>query len=225
MLRRAMAIATAAGALAAMPAVASANDVAATHAYVQASYALARAGVARIGAAQANVEALNRKLETECPRAGAGSPINAASVPMSYEVAAALWSVSYGTSAGPIGKFVRAVRPLHWSNARITRIARGYATSLHEMATLPLPDLCGDVRAFTASHFQVIPPHVTQLDQHAEAIELEPVPQRLLAPFERGADAGLAARTRGLERKVEEAEFVKGQDDLIKMTATLGLPE
>jgi hypothetical protein len=211
--------------LASVPPAASASDVSATHAYVQANYALTRASVANIPAAQAATQTLNRKIAGECPGAGAGAPISAVTTPMSYEVAAALWSVSYGTSAGPIRKFVAAVKPLRWSNARITRIARRYADSLHAMATLPLPELCADVRAFTASHFQVVPARVTQIDQRAEAIELEPIPDKLLAPFERGGDAALAARTRGLETKLAESEFMKGQDDLIQLTGTLGLPE
>jgi hypothetical protein len=218
-------IATIALALTYGPASAAASDVTATHAYIQANTALAGAMVARVGAAQAATQALNRKLASECPRAGAGAPINHLSQPMSYEVAVALWSVSYGASAGPITKFGRAVKTLRWSNARITRIARKYAASLHEMATLPLPDLCGDVRTWTASQFQVVPAHVSELDRHAETIELNPVAQSLLAPFERGGDSRLAARTRGLEEKLAENEFMKGQDDLIQVTATLGLPE
>src|SRR5438132_5416415 len=139
-------VALVAGSLAsaASPAIASASDVTATHTYIQANYALARAGVAKINAAQAKIDAFNGKLESECPRAGAGSPVTEVSEPMSGEVAAALWSLSYGTSAGPIRAFGNAVKPLRWSNPRITRIAHAYATSLHEMATLPLPDLCAD---------------------------------------------------------------------------------
>jgi hypothetical protein len=208
-----------------LPAPAIASDASATHTYLQANYALSRASVAKIGAMQANVQALNSRLARECPRAGAGTPYSKISEPMSYEVAVALWSVSYGTAAGPIRTFAKAIKPLRWSNPRITRIAHTYATSLQAMATLPLPDLCTDVRAWTASHFQVVPANVTQLNQQAEAIELNPVPLKLLAPFERGGDAALAARNRSLEVKLAESEFVKGQDDLILVTETLGLPE
>jgi hypothetical protein len=225
MLKWATAIALSALALGSGAPAAAASDVSATHAYIQANYALSSAGVARIRPAQAATQALNKKLASECPRAGAGAPINQVTIPMSYEVTVALWSVSWGTSAGPIRKFANAIKPLRWSNPRITRIAHKYASSLLELSTLPLPNLCADVRAFTASQFQVVPAHVQQLDQHAEAIELEPVPQSLLARFERGGDASLAARTRGLESKIAENEFSKGQDDLIQVTETLGLPE
>ena len=86
-----------------------------------------------------------------------------------------------------------------------------------------MPNLCADVRAWTASRFSAIPPNVAQLDKRVEAIEGEPIPPKLLAPFERGADASVAARTRGLEHKLAENEFVVGQDDWIEVTETLGL--
>jgi hypothetical protein len=203
----------------------AAGDVAATHAYIQANNALARAAVARIPAGQAAIDALEHKLAAECPRAGAGAPISSASFPMSEEVSVALWSVSWATGARSIRAFATAVKPLHWSNARITRLARRYATSLQEMATIPLPNLCPDVRAFAASNFRVVPASIVALDNRVSAIELETVPQKLLAPFERGGDRALVARTEALEHEFAEAEFVKGQDDLIRTTELLGLPE
>jgi len=216
-------IAAAALGLAPAAASASSGDVAATHAYIRANYALARAGVAKIGAAEAAAQALNRKLARECPRVGAGSPENELAQPMSYEVAVALWAVAYRTAAGPIRTFFNAVRPLHWSNRRMTRIAHEYATSLRVLSTLSVPDLCADVRAWTASGFRTIPPNVAQLDQRLEALEGESVPPKLLAPFVRGSDARLLARTRSLELKLAETEFMVGQTDWIEVTETLGL--
>jgi hypothetical protein len=212
-------------ALAAVPASASASDVSATHAYIQANFKLAQASVARIPAGQAADEALIHKLASECPRAGAGAPISAASFPMSEEVAVALWSVSWVKGAASIRAFGRTVKRLRWSNPRVTSIARRYAADLNEMATIPLPDLCGDVRAWTATHFQVVPASIVALDKRVLAIEPQIVPQSLLAPFERGSDRAIVARTQSLETKFAEAEFTKGQDDLIRATEALGLPE
>lgn len=223
MLRRAATIVLLWFALAPAAAAASSGDVAATHAYVRANYALNRAGVGLIKQGEARIQTFNRKLAQECLHAGAGSPVNELAQPMSYEVAAALWAIAYSTAAGPIRTFVAAVRSLHWSSARITHIARGYATSLHELSTLPVPDLCADVRAWTASHFTAIPANVAQLDKRVEAIEGESIPPKLLAPFERGSDASVVARTRGLEHRLAENEFVVGQDDWIEVTETLGL--
>jgi hypothetical protein len=212
-------------ALALLPAraIAGPQDLAATHAYIQANYRLAQAGVSLIGAAQAKIERLNGKLASECPRIGIGSPENEASQPVAHEVAAALWSVAYGTGAGPIRTFVQTARRLRWSNRTITGIAQRYARSLHEMATLPLPDLCEHVRSWKASGFQVIPPAAVSLANRVDAIELNPVPPRLLAPYVRGADASLLTRTRRLETKLEETEIMLGQTDWIQVLQTLGL--
>jgi len=214
-------------ALALLPAraIAAPQDLAATHAYIQANYQLARAMVARIGPAQAKIERLNGNLSRACPHIGIGSPETEASQPVAHEVAAALWSVAYGTAAGPIRTFVQTARPLLWSNGRITGIAQRYARSLHEMASLPLPDLCKHVRSWKASGFQVIPSAAVNLANRVDAIELTPVPPRLLAPYVRGADASLLTHTQRLETKLEENEFIVGQTDWIQVLETLGLNE
>ncbi len=125
--------------LAPAPALATTQNVTATHAYIAANYALARAGVAKIAPAQAKIEQLNGVLANECPLVGAGSPENEASQPIAHEVAVALWSVAYGTAAGPIRTFSGAARSLRFSNPAITRAARRYARELNELASISLP--------------------------------------------------------------------------------------
>jgi len=71
----------------------------------------------------------------------------------------------------------------------------------------------------------VIPQAAVRLAGHAESIELSPIPPKLLAPYERGSDASLLARTTGLETKLEENEFMAGQDDWIQVLETLGLQQ
>jgi hypothetical protein len=211
--------------LAPSQAIAAPQDVAATHAYIQANYALARASVGLIGSVQAKIERLNGSLAHECPQAGVGTPEVEASQPISYEVAAALWSVAYGSAAGPIRTFVAATGRLRWSNHAITRAAASYARNLHEFSGLPLPNLCADVRAWKASVFQVVPATTLSLDRRAEAIELNTVPPRLLHPYETGSDASVLARTMQLETKIGENEFTLGQTDWLQLLDTLGLPQ
>jgi hypothetical protein len=204
-------------------AIATPQDITATHAYIEANYALAQASVARIAAGQAKIERLNGDLARECPRVGTGSPENEASQPVSYEVAVALWSLAYGTDAGPIRSFLGKVGRLRWSNSTITRTAKRYGGDLHELATLPLPHLCADVASWKASGFQIIPAGSLGLVRRVEAIEPKPIPQRLLAPYERGSDASIVTRTTRLETRLEENEFVVGQSDWIQVLQTLGL--
>jgi hypothetical protein len=211
--------------LAGASSVASASplDVASTHAYIRANYELARASVALIKPAQARIKALARRLGRECPQVGAGSPEDEASQPMSYEAAVALWSVSYGAAARPIRSFSNAVKRLRWSSPKLARIARRYARDLHELATLRLPDLCADVQAWKATGFQTVPTNVLTLTRRVEAIEPEPVPDGLLARYERSADRRIVARTERLEEKLLNAETVLGYDDWETVLFTLGL--
>jgi len=204
---------------------ASATDVAATHAYIQANYALARASEARAAGAQLDVERFSKKISKQCPNAGAGSPENDISQQVSYEVAGALWSIVFRDDAGPIRAFQHAVRGLHWSNGKLTRMARDYARSLHELSTLATPDVCGDVRAWTASSFTVVPASTRSFSRRVEGIEGKTIPSRLLAPYEQAGDKAILARTTRLERELEENEFEIGFDDWTGLLTTLGLQQ
>ena len=206
------------------PALASARDVATTHRAIAAGYALARAGVATINVAQSRIESYNRKLAAECPGVGRGTPETEASQPMSYEVAVALWSIAYGSAAGPIKRFAKAMAPLRWSSARVNHVARTLVANLTALATIPLPDLCGDVRAWTTGGFRAIPQGVLELDRRVERLELPAIPWRLLTPYMRGRDARLVAYIKRAERRIAEAEFVLGQSDWYQVLQTLGLP-
>jgi hypothetical protein len=205
--------------------LASPRDISATHAYIQANYALSKASVAGIGPGQAKIERLNSQLAGECPRVGAGAPQNEATQPMSHEVTVALWSLAYGTDARAIHAFSKTVERLRWSNRAITHAAQAYARSLTELAALPVPPLCADVLAWKLTGFRTITPTVLSLVARVEAIELKPVSPRLLAPYARGADAGILARTKPLETKLAENEFMLGQTDWLQVLETLGLPE
>lgn len=207
------------------PAPAAGGDVAATHTYILSNYRLAREGVARIAPGQSRIEALIRRISRECPGAGAASPQDEQTGRFTFEVGVALWSVAYGTAAGPIRTFVSTVRRLHWSDPSTTRAAQQYASSLQALASLSLPPLCDDVRAWRASGYQVVPPRTLALDQRVEAIELHPLPARKLARFERGSDAGIFARTAKLERRLADAESNPGERDLLRLLDILSLQE
>jgi hypothetical protein len=224
---RAWATLTTALALGGAPAAAAGapQDVSATHAYIQASHRLLQLSVSSIPPSLAKIGRLNSRLARECPLAAAGSPQNDASQPVSGLVVVAEWSIAYGNDAGPINAFLHATNRLRWANNTITRTAHHYAQSLHEMATLPEPNLCQVIAAWKASSFQVVPAGVDDLVRHAEVIQLVPVPARLLAPFERAGDARLLADTGRLEGKVAEAESVDGVRDTFQLLETLALNE
>src|SRR2546423_4200342 len=170
--------ASCAGVVMAASAFAAPADVAATHSYIKANYAFARASVARIHAAHAEIAVFETSLARECPNVGKGSPENDASQPMSYEVAVALWSLSYGVDAGPIRTFARATGSLRWSNPRLRRLSRGYASDLQKLASLQMPNLCTDVTEWRENGHRPMPPRPIPLTERGGA---EP-PQTTPAP-------------------------------------------
>lgn len=191
---------------------ASSRDVAATHAYLAADYAVLHATVSKWSAVEANIAKLDAKYSGECFHAGAGSPQSEEEQKLSLEVAGALWSAGYRTNASAVRRFVASVGRLSWSKRAITRSARALIDGLRAMITLPAPNLCADVRAWAAGGFQAMPADVERYAKHVEAIEIDQIPRRLLAPYLSGGDVALAARDERLNRRFEELEFVHGQD-------------
>jgi hypothetical protein len=204
---------------------AASRNAASTATYLAAAAKNLRAVVASMPTIDANVSALNRRYAAECPRAAAGSIQDEAADPMTYEVAGALWSTAYHTDAPIVQAFSRAVTPLRWSNRAITRDADTYAASLRGLSVVPLPDLCGDVRAWSASGFSAIPTTTTQFDHHVEAIEGHPVPLSLLAPYEGPSQHALARQVAKLEARWEELEGELSQKWFDETLETLALPQ
>lgn len=209
------------------PATASATpqDTASTHTYIQANYALARAVDARIASTQADIMNRTEQFGRECPNAGAGSPQDEEAQKLSYEAAGALWSVSFGANASQIRTFARAVRPLRWSSAKLTRMAQSYARSLLGLATLKTPDLCADVRTWSASGFHTVPASTVRFDERVEGLEPHTISPRLLAPYESPGDRGALARTTHLESQLEANEFEVGFDDWTSLLNVVGLKQ
>ena len=204
-------------------AAATPQDAASTHAYIRANYALNRATQAKVKVAQAGIEATIHKLGQECPKLGVGSPQNEESQHLSYEVVVALWSTSYTIDAGPIHKFAQAVRHLHWSNPKLTHMTQRYATDLQDLASLKMPNVCGDVTAWRETGFKTVPATSIQLDQRVEAIEPKAIPPSLLARYEQPADKAILASTTRIESQLQQIETVEGFNDWDQALEAVGL--
>ncbi len=202
---------------------ASAKDIASTHAYAVAAYAALHEVVTKWSTVEAGIHRLDTKFQAECPKVGAGSPQSEQEQLLSSEVAGALWATGYRTEAKVVQKFVKAVGPLTWSNPAITRAARKFTKSLHAMTELPVPDLCGDVRAWTASGYKAMPANVAQYDRRVEAIEIKEIPRTLLLPYAQSSDRALIAADVRLDTRFGELEFERGQDDWDHLLEVLAL--
>jgi hypothetical protein len=197
-------------ALAAAPpvALAKSGNAAATRAYIRANYALVRAARSNLAAGETALKSLAGQVAAQCPLAAAGSLENHESEQLSNEVAGALTVVAYRPDAAAMAAFAHAVKGLRWSSRTLTRTVRTYAAQLEGLSTLATPNVCGDVQAWAAADFHVLPASTVQFDQryYAEDIEAEEVPLRLLAPYESAGEASLARRTKQLEAPLAEAE-------------------
>lgn len=213
------------GLLAPTAAGAATRDIAATHTYIQANYTLARAVDGRSAGTQADILNRTEQFGRECANAGAGSQQDEEAQKLSYEAAGAIWAVSYGANVGPIRAFARAVKPLRWSNAKLTRTAQSYAKGLLGLATLKTPDLCADVHAWSASGFHTVPASTLRFDGIVENLEPRTIAPHLLAPYESSGDRGALARTTHLESELEANEFEVGFDDWTSLLNVLGLKQ
>jgi hypothetical protein len=172
---------------------------------------------------EASLHRLDRKFAAECPDVGAGSPQSEAEQNLSYEVAGALWATAYHADSKFAQAFIRAVSPLRWSSPAIDRSAHKFIRGLREMTSLQVPNLCADVRSWTASGYQTIPSSTLRFDRHVEAIEVEVPSPRILSTYVQPADRGLFAKVEHLLTRFEELEFSTGQRYWDTVLETLGL--
>jgi hypothetical protein len=202
---------------------ASTHDLASTHAYLTADYAVLHTTVSGWSRVESAIGKLDARFASECPHIGAGSPQSEEEQKLSLEVAGALWATGYDANAGAVKRFVKAVDHLTWSNPATTRAARRLTKALSAMTSLAVPPLCTDVRNWAAGGYGAVPADVTAYAKHVEAIEINQIPRKLLAPFLQGSDTGLAARDAQLNTRFEELEFVHGQDQWNKLLEVLSL--
>jgi hypothetical protein len=204
-------------------ALAAPQDVASTHAYLVASYDVLHAAVTTWSGVEAGIRKLNERFQAECPAAGAGSPQNEEEQALSTEVAGALWASGYHTDAKYVKRYIGVLDRLRWSNPAITRSARRLASGLREMLALQVPNLCADIRAWSATGFKTVPAGAVRYANHAEGIEIKEIPRRLLAPYVPPSDRALRIRDERLATEYEGLEIGRGQVDWNTLLETLAL--
>jgi hypothetical protein len=202
---------------------ASQSDVSSTHTTLVAANSTLQSIIRTWPAMEASLHRLDRKFAAECPDVGAGSPQSEAEQNLSYEVAGALWATGYHTDSRFAQEFIKAVSPLRWSDPAIGRVAHKFIKGLREMTSLQVPNLCADVRSWTASGYQTIPTSTLKFDRHVEAIEVEVPSPRILSAYIQPADRGLYAKVKRLLTRFEELEFSTGQQYWDTVLETLGL--
>jgi hypothetical protein len=199
------------------------ENVSSTHTALVAAYTALHSVVATWPGVEAQLRALDQRFAAECPLAGLGSPENEPEGRMAYELTGALWAVGYHADASIAQRFIRAVSPLRWTDSALTRRMRTFIAGLREMIALQVPNLCGEVRSWSASGFQTVPQSALQYDQHVEAINVELPSPGLVAKYVQPADSQLFARVKHLIVRFEELEFTVGQREWYHLLEILGL--
>ncbi len=191
-------------------ALAKSGNVAATQALARATNTLVRAARPEINKAVGAVKRYADQIAAQCPRVAARSPQDHDSEQLDNEVAGAMTTVGYHVVAGPIETFAHAVKGLRWSNGRLTRAVRTFATKLEGLSTLATPDLCGDVGNWVSSGYATLPASTIQFDQRYAATDVEaeesPLIIRLATPYATPYDFSVLRRVERFEAQLAEAE-------------------
>ncbi len=194
-------------ALAPAGAPAASNDTASTQTYVQANYALVRAAYSHLASSEAGPLHVLAQVERECPHVGAQSPQDAESTQMSDEVIGAMVVSAAQPDLQAIRAFVHATSGLSWSSHSLTGAIRAYVGDVRTVLSLPAPNLCGDVRAWSADGYRALPAStVAFVGKFFPAwVALGYLPPQLTR-FEGSAAGSLERRCGPLEEQLTEGE-------------------
>jgi hypothetical protein len=200
--------AAAAGATFPVSALAGSQNLTATQAYIRANYALVSAGRREVGSSEAAVKGLLHSVSAECPGAAAGSLQGESSDRLGDELQGAMTIAALRPVARAVGAFVHAVADLRWSSSTLTHRVTAYAGKLRTLSSLSAPQVCADVRAWTATGFATLPASTTGFDLAFDGVDvaLGEVPAELLAPYERPQEHAMLHSTAQVEAQLAEAE-------------------
>jgi hypothetical protein len=198
----------------------------ATRAYIKADYALVSIARANLPAAKAAITSLGTTVSGECPLVAADAPQNHDAEQLSNEVVGALEVAAYQPDKEAMLAFAHTIRPLRWSNRKLTRAVDAYATKLEGFPTLAPPNICSDVTAWAASGYTTLPASAVSFDKgfYTFDIEAEEVPLRLLRPYESATAASLLHWTQRLEEPLAEFE-AEAVSDYSEILDSLKLPQ
>lgn len=225
----------------------STSDAAATHAYLKAVIALNHASGEAAPAGIKAIEALATQVQSECPDVLAGAPphvkgekTNKSRSEAVEEIAAATFGVAEHLEHPAHSRFASAVKRLHWSNPRLTRLLRSLAREQADQSAIPAPELCPDMKFWVASGFTATSTgthgllHRLQVVSSITQIEVEPheppgnafnltalVAYRL-KPYEDQRDRALARKALPPESSLTPPQVKPYLEALAKVEAALG---
>ena len=122
-----------------------------------ANYALVAAGHANIARTEAGVDAIAGQIRSECPQAALGSPQDEQSTALSNELIGKMVLTGGKPDRSAVATYLRTVARLRWSSGAVNRAIGGYVKMLRTLYALKPPDVCTDIRSWSASGFNQFP--------------------------------------------------------------------
>jgi hypothetical protein len=206
------------------PALAAPADVTATRTYIQANYALVHYAAMRLGTARTLLDGVLSGARADCPSAAAGSPQNAQSTMLSYEIIGAMVLAAYHAAQPQITTYIHVAARSHWSSRALTSSIHAYGAKLTTLTALAPPHLCADIRAWATSGYTALPANTVRFDQRFVPawVALGELPAQL-ASYERPDERGVLERGTQFEEKLTnfEAEAVETYGMLMNALAVL----
>jgi hypothetical protein len=220
----------------ALGASAEAHDAQATGAYLHALEAYVPVTAFAVGEELAAMEVRESEVARQCPSALTYAPRDAAFEELGEELSTAQWYAGVAPIRSSLLRMANAIEHLSWSEHRLTELVHEEAREELADAAVVLPDVCGEIEAWKASGFAVLPSGVSAFLDHVEAIEAsstvgiseEPREQliaRLLARYETPTGRKLAERLERLERQSNQRRIAGGETARKKLVAAMGVAE
>jgi hypothetical protein len=213
-------------------------DRAATTAYLRAQLRFLDAARENVPQASAAVTGLVGDVTRECPQVLAGlARMPARARPSASELASVRMRASFqleleatelrtwlAASAKDAQALIVATRPLHWSDAQLTREVRREVAAGQRELLAPLPDVCADARAWAASGFSTLPPSTAAVaaELNDEDTGDEASIKQLLVPYETAAARKLARAVAQASQQFSDAS-VHILDSTVLLGQALGL--
>ena len=212
------------------------GDQAATHALLQADYRLAKATLAHALATEDAVARTAQVLGRECKGVLRGAPDESVleeegpSAPrprpsgrvrgerarseqekqkISGAINETIFAAAYRVLRDPYDAYIATIDGLTWSNPTINALVHERAVRYREDLTGPSISVCGELRAWAASGFHVLPPGIKRLEEASEARNQQAAQSNigaLLRPYEDPADRVTIRRIAVLDKKLTDEE-------------------
>lgn len=151
------------------------DDHAATAAYIRAARRLLSSAASHLAASESAASRAAEQIRQHCPGRLAAAPAHHGA--LETELLGAVYAAAVAPDAAAERAYAHSLKRLSWSNARLTRLVATEAAQERARASLTVPAVCADARAWRASGFGAVPATTERFDRSFDAIAHAVEPQ------------------------------------------------